>query len=138
MPVDDDDDSSLTFAGIPSPPLDPGHLPTSLYATWFPNKKFALGPEFKFGRMSVTSEFFGQRETESVTAISLGGRSAYFLRSHAVSSLFLLGQISFTTVSDGDDSKNFQSFGAGFGYQWRIRSALILRIEGLFPAPCST
>ena len=132
MPVDDADDSSLTLAGIPSSPIDPGHLPASLYATWFPNKRFALGPEFKLGRMSVTSEFFGKRETESATAISLGGRAAYFLGSHAVSSPFLLGRISLTTVSGGNDTENFQSFGAGFGYQWRIRSALILRLEGLF------
>ena len=127
-----DDDSSLTSIGIPSSILDPGHFPTSLYATWFPNKQFAVGPEFKFGTMSVSSEFFGERETESVTFVSLGGRAAYFLRSHAVSSPFLLGRISLSAVSDGDDQDNFQSFGAGFGYQWRVRSALILRIEGLF------
>ena len=127
-----DNDSSLTSIGIPSSILDPGHFPTSLYATWFPNKQFAVGPEFKFGTMSVSSEFFGERETESVTFVSLGGRAAYFLRSHAVSSPFLLGRISLSAVSDGDDQDNFQSFGAGFGYQWRVRSALILRVEGLF------
>ena len=132
MSVDEDDDSSLTSIGIPSSILDPGHFPTSLYATWFPNKQFAVGPEFKFGTMSVSSEFFGERETESVTFVSLGGRAAYFLRSHAVSSPFLLGRISLSAVSDGDDQDNFQSFGAGFGYQWRVRSALVLRIEGLF------
>ena len=73
MPVDDDDDCTLTFIGMPSSVLDPGHLPTSLYATWFPSKQFAFGPEFKFGRMSVSSEVFGERETESVTFVSLGG-----------------------------------------------------------------
>ena len=131
IPVDDDNDSSLTFIGIPSSVLDPGHLPTSLYATWFPSKQFAVGPEFKFGRMSISSEFFGERETESVNFVSLGGRAAYFLRSHAVSSLFLLGRISLSAAFDGGDSDSFQSAGVGFGYQWRIRSALVFRIEGL-------
>ena len=124
-----DDESSLTAIGIPSSILDPGHFPTSLYATWFPNKQFAIGPEFKFGRMSISSNFL---ETTNTTLVSLGGRAAYFLRNHAVSSPFLLGRISLSMVSDGDESDSFQSFGLGLGYQWRVRSALILRTEGLF------
>ena len=128
--VDDDGYSTRsTSIGIPSSTNDQGNLPTSLYATWFPNRQFAIGPEFKFGRVSVLSEFFG--ETESVTSVSLGGRAAYFLRSYAVSSPFLLGRISLGVLTDGNNFDNFQSFGAGFGYQWRVRSALILRMEGL-------
>jgi hypothetical protein len=130
MPVNDDDDGSVTTTGIPSTPLDVGNVPGSLYAAWFPNKQFAIGPEFKFGTMSVSTREFGG--DTSVTVVSLAGRAAYFLRSHAVSSPFLLGRISLGVVSIDDDSENFQSLGVGFGYQWRVRSALILRIDGLF------
>ena len=70
-----------------------------------------------------------------MTSLYLGGRAAYFLRSHSASNPFVLGRISFTRLSGDvfpDDGGNIISFGAGLGYQWRVRSALVLRMEGLY------
>ena len=139
VPTGEDDSSgSLTYTRLPSGAfVDIGPSPTTLYATWFPSKQFAIGPEFSLGRLSITEEFFGEEETTSVSSLYLGGRIAYFLQSHAVSNLYLLGRVSIIIFS-GDDSlfldedQTMTSFGGGLGYQWRIRSAFILRIEGQY------
>ena len=84
--TDADDDSisiSITNANIPSATAYVGSSPTALYATWFPSKQFAIGPEFSFGRISVSidDEFWEDEETGSTTTLYLGGRAAYFLQS---------------------------------------------------------
>ena len=134
-----DDSTSITYTRLPSGTflLDIGSSPTSLYATWFPNKQFAIGPEFSFGRMSVSAEYGGESETESITTLHLGGRASYFLTSHAVSSPYVLGRVSHTIFSGSesfffDDDQTLTSFGGGFGYQWRIGPSFVLRAEGQY------
>ncbi len=129
---DEDDSSSITFTHIPTSFMYFGSSPTSLYVTWFPGTQFAIGPEFSFGRMSFSDE----TETSDITSIYLGGRTAFFLRSHAVSTPYLLGRMSHTIISDEDTflfgDETMTSFGLGLGYQWRIGTAFVLRTEAQF------
>ena len=135
---DDDFSTSLTYTRLPSGTFfDVGSAPTSLYATWFPSQQFAIGPEFSLGRTSVSAAYGGESETESVTIFHLGGRASYFLLSHAVSSPYILGRISQTIFSGSessffDDGQTLTSFGVGFGYQWRMDAAFVLRVEGQY------
>ena len=133
---DGDASFNATTTALPSGITNPGYAPPSLYATWFPSKQFAIGPEFQFGRVSNSFKLgdWGE-ESVSQTSLHLGGRAAYFFQSHTMSTPFLLGRISLTTLlGEGlpDDEVTFISFGAGLGYQWHVRSTLILRIEGLY------
>ena len=133
----DNDDAfltSLTYIRLPSsPPLEIlSPSPTSLYATWFPNKQFAIGPEFGLGRTSFSASLWGSSGTESLTILHLGGRASYFLISHAVSSPYILGRVSLNILSDDDDNETLTSFGGGFGYQWRIGPSFVLRAEGQY------
>jgi len=134
--TDDDSSFTATTTAIPSGITNPGYAPPSLYATWFPSQQFAIGPEFQFGRVSNSFKL-GDWGEDSISQISLhlGGRAAYFFQSHAMSSPFAVGRVSLTMLSgEGlpDDGATVISFGAGLGYQWHVRSALILRIEGLY------
>ncbi len=135
--ADDSISTSITYANILSAPAYIGSSPTALYATWFPSRQFAIGPEFSFGRMSVSAEYWGESETESITTLYLGGRAAYFLQSHAVSNPYVLGRVS-TTILSGEDAFFFDgnqtltSFGIGLGYQWRIGDAFVFRAEGQY------
>ena len=125
--TDDYDTTSGTFIQIPGGLISGFSLP-ALYATWFPDKQFAIGPEFSFGGFSI--------EDSSITSLYLGGRAAYFLNSHSMSSPYILGRISLYTLSAEEDIFSevgaLANFGAGFGYQWRIGPALILRAEGQY------
>ena len=77
-----------------------------------------------------------------ITSVYLGGKVAYFLKSHATSSPYILGRFSLYTLSAVDDFLDeigiLANFGVGFGYQWRIGPAFILRTEAqyqrLFPS----
>lgn len=142
--VDDDYSVNITYTQIPSTLAHIGASPTSLYATWFPHKQFAIGPEFSFGRMSVSEEYQGAEEyweeeetEESITTFHLGGKASYFLLSHSVSSPYVLGRVSHTVFS-GEDSFFFDGnlkitgIGIGAGYQWRIGSAFVLRAKGQY------
>lgn len=135
--TDADDSTSITYMRLPSSASLDIVSPTSLYATWFPSKNFAVGPEFSLGRFSVAQEVWGEREDAGITSFYLGGRAAYFLRGHAVSNPYVLGRVS-TTIFSGDDiwwfdeSETLISFGVGVGYQWRIGPALVLRAEGQY------
>lgn len=136
---DADDDSistSITYANIPSAPAYVGASPTALYATWFPNQQFGIGPEFSFGRFSISEEYWGEKVDAGITAFHLGGRAAFFLLSHLESSPYVLGRVS-TTIFSGDDigfsdTENLTSFGIGFGYQWRIDAAFVFRAEAQY------
>ena len=139
MPDSDEDFStSITYTRLPSGTFfDIGSSPTSLYATWFPTQQLAIGPEFSFGRTSVSAAYGGETETESITIFHLGGRAAFFLLNHSGSSPYVLGRISQTIFSGGesflfDNDQTLTSFGAGFGYQWRIDAAFVLRVEGQY------
>lgn len=139
--TDDDYSTSITYTQLPSGVAYVGASPTSLYATWFPHKQFAIGPEFSFGRMSVSEEYgdeyWEEDETESITTLHLGGKASYFLLNHAVSSPYLFGRVSYTIFS-GKDSFFFDGdltitgIGIGGGYQWRIGPAFVLRAEGQY------
>ena len=145
--------TSITHANIPSapayvggssPPYAVESSPTALYATWFPNEQFAIGPEFSFGRMSVSAGRWEGSETESITRLYFGGRAAYFPWSYAVSNPYVLGRVS-TTILSGEGTSFFNedetlpsfemglpSFGIGLGYQWRIGAAFVFRAEGQY------
>lgn len=98
----------------------------SIYAFWFLNESFSIGPEFTFGR-------YGSGE-ESVTAFYLAGRGAFHLQAggKADAYLFLRGSMFTAKESDwsGSASLTEYSLGAGLGYRWRVRSGLIVRTEG--------
>ncbi len=139
VPEDDSDDysSSITYTQIPSSLLYIGSSPTALYATWFPSTQFAIGPEFSLGRMSVSAEYFGESETESITTLYLGGRAAYFLQSHTMSNPYVLGRVSINMLSDEDgfffgEDRTLTNLGIGLGYQWRIGHAFVLRTEAQY------
>lgn len=132
-PEGDSSTTRITYTRFPSGTfLDIGSAPTSLYATWFPSQQFAIGPEFSFGRTSVSEEYWEERETESITTLHLGGKASYFLLNHAVSSPYVLGRVSLTVFSGSGDDQTLTSFGAGCGYQWRIDAAFVLRVEGQY------
>ena len=141
--VDDDYSVSVTYTRVPSGAFfDISSTPTSIYATWFLGKHFAIGPEFSFGSTSF-SENAGDFEDSSggenpnITSLYLGGRAAYFLRNHAMSSPYVLGRVS-TAILSGEaplflnENATVISFGAGLGYQWRIGQAFVLRTEGQY------
>ena len=135
IPDDDDFSTSFTTTHILSAGYS-GGSPTSLYASWFPSKQLAVGPEFNFARVSISRELWGEKKNTTGTSFYLGGRAAYFLLSHAVSGPYVLGRIS-TTVFSGDAlsilaNENMMSFGGGLGYQWRIGTAFVLRTEGQY------
>ena len=129
----DADDSTITYIRLPSTPSLDIASPTSLYATWFPSKNFAVGPEFSLGRVSI-ADGFGD---SGITSFYLGGRAAYFRHGYDVSNPYVLGRVS-TTLFSGDDiwgsdeSETWISVGVGAGYQWRIGPALVLRAEGQY------
>lgn len=134
IPEGDDSTTSITYTRLPSGTfLDTGSSPTSLYATWFPSQQFGIGPEFSFGRFSVS----GEAEDAGITSFHLGGRAAFFPLSHLQSSPYVLGRVS-TTIFSGDDLLFFDevetliSFGVGLGYQWRIGDAFVFRAEGQY------
>ena len=139
IPGGDDPTTSFTYTRLPSGTfLDIGSSPTSLYATWFLNKQFAIGPEFSFGRISVSQAYWEEEEeTESITTLYLGGRAAFFLQSHLESSPYVLGRVSQTIFIDEDASfvdegSALTGFGIGLGYQWRIGTAFVFRAEGQY------
>ena len=134
IPDGDDSTTSITYTRLPSGTfLDIGSSPTSLYATWFPNQQFGIGPEFSLGRVSVS----GEGEDAGITSFHLGGRAAFFPLTHLRSSPYVLGRVS-TTIFSGDDifffndTQTLTSFGIGLGYQWRIGDAFVFRAEGQY------
>ena len=138
IPEGEDSTTRITYTRLPASTfLDTGSAPTSLYATWFPNKQFAIGTEFSFGRISVSEEYWGEEETGSITTLHLGGRAAFFPLSHLESSPYVLGRISQTIFTGEeffffDDERTLTSFGIGLGYQWRIGAAFVFRAEGQY------
>jgi len=132
-----DDSTTITYIRLPSSIAYLGASPTSLYATWFLNQQFGIGPEFSFGRFSISEEYWGEREDAGITSFYLGGRAAYYLYSHAVSGPYALGRVS-TTILSGDDifssdaGQTLISFGGGLGYQWRIGAAFVFRAEAQY------
>ena len=136
--VDDDFSTSLTYARFPSGTfLDIGSSPTALYAMLFLNKKFAIGPEFSFGRTSFSDEYEGETETVGIRTFHLGGRAAFFPLNHSGSSPYVFGRVSRTVLSGEEpfpfeDNQVLTSFGGGLGCQLRIGSAFVLRAEGQY------
>ena len=134
IPEGDDSTTTITYTRLPSSTfLDTSSAPTSLYATWFPSQQFGIGPEFSFGRFSVSGEW----EDAGITAFHLGVRAAFFPLNHLQSSPYVLGRVS-TTLFSGDDLFLFDDietltgFGIGLGYQWRIGPAFVFRAEGQY------
>ena len=122
-------DSRGTVIGLPGGGLvgDLIGVP-SLYVLWYPDKKLSLGPEFSLIRVSDNGSF---------SSLYFGGRVAVFPKGNAVSGGYMSGQVALRHVraeSSGgwDDSDTDFSMGAGLGYQWRIRSAFVLGMEGRY------
>ncbi len=135
-----DDDSTVTYSRLPSGAiLDISASPTVLYALFYPTKQFGIGPEFSYGSTSLSAEYWGERETETVSTLHLGGRAAFFLTDYALSSPYLMGRASLTQFS-GDsesffspgDTESITSVGIGVGYQFVIKPAFVLRFEGQY------
>lgn len=138
IPEGDGSTTSITYMRLPSGTfLDTGSSPTSLYATWFPSQQLGIGPEFSFGRFSISEEYWGEETDAGITSFHLGVRAAFFPLSHLQSSPYVLGRVS-TTLFSGDDTLFFDdietliSFGIGLGYQWRIGDAFVFRAEGQY------
>ena len=136
--VDDDYATSLTYTRVPSGAFfDISSTPTSIYATWFLGKHFAIGQEFSFGSTVFHEEGSWEAENTNVTSLYVGGRAAYFLHKHTMSSPYVLARVYMATFhGEGplfiDGSTTVTSFGVGLGYQWRIGQAFVLRIEGQY------
>lgn len=141
--VDDDYAVSITYTRVPSGAFfDISSTPPAIYATWFLGKHFAIGPEFSFGSTSFSenTEDFEDAlggENPNITSLYLGGRAAYFLRNHTMSSPYVLGRVSTATFGGAaplflDGNVTVIGFGAGLGYQWRIGQAFVLRTEGQY------
>lgn len=135
VPDEDDSTVTLTYMQFPSAIMNFGTTPTLLYATWFPSKMFAIGPEFSYGRISLTEEYWGEDDVTNLTSLYMGGRVALYFLGHSTSSPYLFGRIS-QTILNGDDTFIFESdetlssIGLGIGYQWRIGASIVLRAEG--------
>lgn len=115
----------VTVIGGPSVPIfswAPG-IP-ALYVSWFPSEWLALGPEFSLGMTSSGKD--------SLTDLYLGIRGAFFLPSNAVSSPYLLVNGSLQQLVADGGSETYFAAGAGLGYQKRVGSAFVLRVEGRF------
>lgn len=113
------------FGYYPDEKLTAIQAPSLLYVSWFPSERLALGPEFSLAGVSD--------DESSVMVLSLGVRGAFFLRSNAVSSPYLLVNGSLQTLSgDATDSDHNFGAGAGLGYQERVGSAFVLRAEGRY------
>ena len=105
----------------------------ALYISQFPSARMAIGQEIAFARTSSGG---------SLTTLLLGVRVAFFPKGNSRSGIYALGQgflfsTSFATDSDDDsdysDNSEAELFaGGGVGYQWRIRPALVLRMEGQY------
>lgn len=138
--TDSDDDATLSYTRLPSVALfDISASPTALYAMFYPTKQIGIGPEFSYGSTSVSVEYWGERDTETVSTLHLGGRAVVFLTDYALSSPYLMGRASLTQFSgelDGfffsDDSESITSVGIGVGYQFVIKPAFVLRFEGQY------
>ncbi len=136
---EDSSTASITFTRLPSGTfVDIGSSPTSLCATVFFGKHFAMGSEFGFGRISVSDESWDGEDTGSITTLHLAGRATYFPFRHFVSSPYVFGRITRTIFSGEDilffdaDDLFLASLGGGFGYQWRIGDAFVLRTEAQY------
>ena len=124
---DDYDTTSFTFTQIPGGLISGFSLP-SLYATWFPNENFGIGPEFSFSNFSFD-------EDSNISTLYLGGRASYLLNGYSGSTPYISGRFSLYTISLGelifsdDETGILANIGIGFGYQWRIGPAFVLRTE---------
>lgn len=117
--------SEASVIGGPSTPVLSGApgIP-SLYVSWFPSERLALGPEFSLGMVSDGED--------ALTELYLGVRGAFFLRSNAVSSPYLLVNGSLQELVANGGSETYFAAEAGLGYQKRVDSAFVLRVEGRY------
>lgn len=135
--VDPDYAVNLTYTRVPSGSFfDISSTPPSIYATWFLGEHFAIGPEFSFGS-TILHEDSWEAEQTHITSLYLGGRAAYFLRNHTMSSPYVLTRVSMARFQgEGalfvDGITTLTNFGVGLGYQWRIGQAFVLRTEGQY------
>ncbi len=133
-----DDTGDGTLIQFPGGEI-PGPAPSlpSLYVSWLPGEQLAIGPEFAFRRTSSDFEYVGESFDSTLNALWLGGRAAFFPGGSSRPGIYLLGQGSLSWVDWADRvtkdySETDYSAGFGLGYQWRIRPALLLRMEGQY------
>ena len=136
-PDDEDIESSVTLTHIPTSSAYIGASPTSLYFTWYPSSHIAIGPEFSYGRMTVTDEYWDESDTASLTSLHFGVRVAVSLLKYSVSTPYMLARMSFTIIDDDEtllygDSDTITSFGLGIGYQFRLGASFVLRTEAQY------
>ena len=117
-------DDEATSIAVPTAPLFSFFGIPALYVSWFPGEHLAIGPEFSFGRSSLSGDDF--------TSLYLGGRGAFFLQSNAVSGPYLLGKGALVVLESDIDADAVFFVGAGLGYQWRVGPAFVLRTEGQY------
>ena len=135
VPETDYGSSSVTLLRVPSG--DIGSALSSPYLTWFPNKQFAVRPEFSLTMLRLSQSyttFFGGAEEDHSTVITphLGCRFEFYLSSYEVSNPYGLIWGSTTAIFDEDDDYATQRLGVGVGYQWRIGDNYVLRAEGKY------
>ena len=120
-----------TIIGVPGSLLPLQGIP-SLYISWFPSEQLAIGPEFSFGVLNIDYDGFDESVSSSVSSLYLGGRGAFFLKSNAESSPYLLVNGALLAISDKSNSHHSFAAGAGLGHQWRLGPAFVLRMEGRY------
>ena len=123
----------LTIVGIPDPLVFSFTFATpSLYVSWFPSERLALGSEFSFGRSK-------DGHGVETTTLYFGIRGAFFLRSNAVSGPYTLLNGALLSLYEaipfegyGSSFEHMFHAGVGLGYQWRMGPAFVLRTEGRY------
>ena len=91
--------------------------PSSLYLMFFPNKTVAISPEIKF--------------TDDSGPRSFGGR-ALFSSNNSKSNPYVLIGCHLSVISTQYGSDTHGVLGIGAGYQWRVGSVSVFRLEGSF------
>ena len=123
----------LTIIGVPDPLVFSFTFATpSLYVSWFPSERLALGSEFSFGRSK-------DDHGVETTTLYFGVRGTFFLRSNAVSGPYTLLNGALLSLYEAIPFEGYGSSfehrfyaGVGLGYQWRVGPAFVLRTEGRY------
>ena len=94
---------------------------TADYLMLFPGQIMSIGPEINLTKTM----------TPALTLQSFGYRALLFSQ-NAMSGPYMLGRLHLTVFPEGFEKANRFSLVAGAGYQWRISSVSVFRIEAGF------
>lgn len=115
-----------TLIGVPSSPGSSIRGIPSIYATWFLDGNFSIGPEISLARHSGP--------VAASTSLLLAVQGSYHLGGDATSGAYILGRganrFSSSEGSNQSVSETDLGLGVGLGNRWRMGTAFIVRFEG--------